>query len=107
MLKTNANCHFGCRSSYGYSILRPNCQLYTSGIVVLRFCCLNYQGNEEGTQRKQFLWVPMNPFLHLNLNMVTLQPFDHELILLAWREPGQNRFPRSPTTDAAVFRLGN
>src|SRR5947207_14893208 len=33
MLNTKANCHFGCRSSYGYSIFRPSCQLYTSGMV--------------------------------------------------------------------------
>ena len=51
------------------------------------------------------LGVPIFPFLHLNLNVVPLEPFDHKLILLAWSEPGANRFPRPTPTDAAIFRL--
>ena len=59
----------------------------------------------DGNQEKNIPSLQLG--LHLNFNVVTLQPFDHKLILLAWREPGPDRFPRPATADAAVFRLGN
>ena len=55
--------------------------------------------------RKKYPQPPTR--LHFDLYMITLQPFDHELILLAWRKPGPNRLPRSTSADAPVFRLGN
>src|SRR5512147_2654048 len=48
-----------------------------------------------------------NNVLHFDLAMLTLQPLNHELIFLTWREAGPDRFPRTTSADAAVFRLGN
>ena len=45
--------------------------------------------------------------LHLNLNMVTLEPFDHELILLARSEARAHRFPRPAAADPTVLGLGD
>ncbi len=57
--------------------------------------------------REPQLRFPDAIFLHLNLNMVAFEPFDHELIFLTWRKPGPDWFPRPTATDAAVFRLGD
>src|SRR6185437_12807488 len=45
--------------------------------------------------------------LDFDLNMFAFEPLDHKLVLLAGREAGPHRFPRSSTPDAAVFRLGD
>ena len=55
--------------------------------------------------RKNILQPPTR--LHLDLNMIALQPFDHKLVLLAGGEAGPDRFPGAPSADAAVFRLRN
>src|SRR5580765_5815280 len=83
ILNTKANCHFGCRSSYGYSIFRPSCQLYTSGIVhppsshdrlvcPLSSCSIVFKPQA------------VSP-LHLDLDVFAFEPLDHELVLLARR----------------------
>src|SRR6478752_2162318 len=42
-----------------------------------------------------------------NLNMLAFEPLDHEFVFLSGREAGPHRFPRSPASDAAVFRLSD
>src|SRR5581483_509458 len=45
--------------------------------------------------------------LHLDLDVLALEPLDHELVLLARGEARAHRFPWPPCADAAVFRLGD
>ena len=59
----------------------------------------------DGNQEKNDPQPPTR--LHFDLNMIPLQPFDHKLILLAWREPGPDRFPRPAPADAPILRFGN
>src|SRR5678815_1829598 len=49
----------------------------------------------------------MTPALHLDLNVLTFEPLDHELVLLTRREAGPDRFPGPTCADTAVFRLGD
>src|SRR5438876_3237916 len=44
-------------------------------------------------------------FLHLHLDALTLEPFEHPLILLRRREPGPYRLPWPARPDAAVLCL--
>jgi hypothetical protein len=55
----------------------------------------------------KYWFTKLNSLLHFDLNVVPFEPFDHELIFLTWRKPGPDWFPRTTTTNAAVFRLGD
>src|SRR5437764_5119459 len=45
------------------------------------------------------------PSSHLDLDMLPLEPLDHELVLLAWGKARPHRLPRAPRPDPAVLRL--
>src|SRR5687767_15844749 len=45
--------------------------------------------------------------LHLDLDVLTFEPLDHELVLLTRGKAGAHRFPWAARADAAVFRLGD
>src|SRR5437868_7623037 len=79
ILNTKANCHFGCRSSYGYSIFRPSCQLYTSGMVPPPSSHDQLVGSAQQLSHRRHT-TRCAP-LHLDLDVFAFEPFDHELVL--------------------------
>ncbi len=53
----------------------------------------------DGNQEKN---TPASSLLHFYFNVITLQPFNHEIFVMAGREPGSDRLPTDPAAASAL-----